>query len=56
MDDVGRELRVGPAENGKARPGEVLVKNHALAINQIIGQDKTMDYLFNNGQQSCAPT
>ena len=35
LDGKGEKLRVGPADVGKPGPGEVLVKNHAIAVNPV---------------------
>ena len=43
----GEPLKVGPAELGKPGPGELLVKNHALAINPVDNAQLNMGMFVN---------
>lgn len=38
LDGAGKPLRVGPAEMPKAAEGEIVIRNHAIAINPVSGK------------------
>lgn len=43
LDAIGQPLRVGSADMPKAREGEIVVRNRAIAINPVSCKPNTVD-------------